>query len=345
MNLSNKYGSRIDTFVASDLYNLPLPVVPPADLSIVAANFAPSYLYFRMGITSKVVGFSPRDNPYIRGFGMYSNLADGLVDKSSAHFGSSNSWRVRFSTQRFGAALTGLVVNVAGTSAFTGFAAGALFTRELAPGMAIVWLDDNRCIRTGTVSTITNDNALVLSSVTANAVGSMLVGSTTAGIAYPLVGVNGAAGNTVDLPFAALNVMQQYNFFAGAVTAIYPPLGTITVTTGSINVVGKNTAFLTDMAVGTVVGWTDDLGVRRTGSVAGVTTDVAMTLSAVAYSNASGAAMLDLDHHLRIKCDVAAQFDAYTISIDPAYGAVSRRLAIHAMAEIEHTFAMSEAIF
>ncbi len=116
MNPSNKYGSKVDSFAAYDMYNLPMPALPPADLTIAAGGIAGTYMSFRNSSQSRVVDFLPTDNPYIRSLGLTSNLADGLVDGASSHKGGATAWQVTLSARRVGAALTGSITNVAGSA-------------------------------------------------------------------------------------------------------------------------------------------------------------------------------------------------------------------------------------
>ncbi len=350
MNNSNKYGSLRNTFVGVDLFNLPLPVLPPADLSLTAAQFAPVYMHFRSGgaanAETEIVGFSPRDKPYIRGLAMMSNLADGLVDSCSSHVGTGNSWRLRFSLQRFAAKLTGTITTNSGTPTLVGGTL-TLFSQELAVGLTLVWLDDNGVVRSGIISAITSDLALVLGSAQSYTAGTMLTANTTLKGAYSLAGAVGVAGSTIDIPFIALNNLEPFAFFLGSVTGVTPPQGRITMAGGSVNVVGVGTSFTTDFATSSIIAWRDDAGVRRTGCVATVTDDTHLTLTTTTsmtgtpYLSATNAALIDTDNHLRIKAQVFDIFEAYTVSIDPLYGDGTRRLGIHAMAEIEHTFAMT----
>lgn len=337
---TNKYGSLTNLFIGADMYNLALPVTPPADLSLTVASMAPAYLFYREGTNSQVVGFRPADNPYIRGIAMVSNLADGLVDKATAHFGDAvPSWHLRYTPQRFGAALTGTITNVAGSATVSG---GSAFTKETAKGMTLVWLDDNGCVRSGVISSITNDNTLVLTAVTASGTG-MLTANTTTKSAYPLVGVAGYAGPTVTIPFLVLNQMNDYAFFLFTPSLIYTPTGKITVTAGSTAMVGVGTTFVTDYTVGSVIGWLDDAGVTRRGVVSAIADQTHLTLTANAYANATQQTILNLDHHLRIMVDMTGTFQAYTISLDPAYA--GKRFALSTQVLIEHTFGLSEAIY
>ncbi len=351
MNNSNKYGSLRNTFVGPDLFNLPLPVLPPADLSLTAAQFAPVYMHFRSGgganAETEIVGFSPRDKPYIRGLAMMSNLADGLVDSCSSHVNTGNSWRLRFSLQRFAAKLTGTISNTAGSATVGG--TSTLFSQELAVGLTLVWLDDNGVVRSGVISTIASDTSLALTALTTSTAGTMFTANTTLKGAYSLAGAVGVAGSSIDVPFLALNNLEPFAFFLGSVAGVTPPQGRITMAGGSVNVVGVGTSFTTDFTTSSIIAWLDDAGVRRTGCVATVTDDTHMTLTTTTsmtgtpYLSATNVAMIDTDNHLRIKAQVFDIFEAYTVSIDPAYGDGTRRLGIHAMAEIEHTFPMTAA--
>lgn len=348
MNPSNKYGSLVDTFAAYDMYNLPMPALPPADLTIAAGGIVSTYMSFRNSATSRVVDFNPNDNPYIRGVGLTSNLADGLVDASSSHKGAATSWQIILRPLRVSADLTGTITNAAGSATVSG--AGTVFTQELAVGSLLIWADDNGTQRQGTVLSITNDGVLTLTAVTAST--DMFQGASTAVSANQLVGQAGYAGGSVTLAMLQMNVLNPFAFFIVQATLIYSPQGKITTTAGSTAVTGVNTKFLTDMVqngsngAGYVIGWTDDLGVRRTGVVASIASETALTLTANVPATGGGTnvAMLDLDAGLRIRAEMPLAFFAYTISIDPAYGNGTRRLSISVMAEIEHSFAMSGAL-
>ncbi len=332
----NKYNSLSDTFIATDLYNLPLPVLPPADLSLANTQFAPSYMYFRMGGSTKVVGFNKKDKPYFTSVGMSSNLAAGLVDAASAHEGDSNSWRITYQLERFAAKLTGTVSNVAGNAALTG--AGTSFTTQVAVGSVLVWMDTNRVIRSGTVLTVTDDTNIVLTAVSTNA--GMLTANTVNSAAYPLIG---NAGVSVTIPFITMNTLYPVDFFLGDVSKVYPPLGVIQTAAASAAVVGTSTSFVTDFVVGQPIAWGTGAD-RRTGVISVITDQTHLTLAAVADLDRTGQALLDYDDHLRIKCVESRTFLAYTINIDPRYGDGTRRLSIHALAGITHNYPLSEAI-
>ncbi len=348
MNLSNKYGSKVDSFAAYDMYNLPMPALPPADLTIAAGVIVSTYLSFRNSASSRVVDFNPDDNPYFRGLGLTSNLADGLVDAATSHQGGATSWQIVIRPLRVSADLTGTIANTAGNANVTG--TGTLFTRELAVGSTIIWLDANNVQRQGIVSTITNDLALVLTAVTAST--GMFTANTALGTANQLVGQAGYAGGSITLAMLQMNTLYPFAFFAAEASLIYSPQGKITTTAGSTAVTGVGTKFLTDMVqngsngANYVIGWTDDLGVRRTGVVASIASETALTLTANVPATGGGTnvAMIDLDAALRIRAEMPETFFAYTIAIDPAFGNGTRRLSLAVIAEIEHTHAMIGAL-
>ncbi len=347
MNPSNKYGSRVDSFTAFDMYNLPMPVLPPANLSIASGSIVSTFMSFRNSSSSRVVDFNPNDNPYIRSIGLTSNLADGLVDGASAHRGSTTSWQGILRPLRVSAPLTGNIDNTPGSANITGN--GTLFTRELAVGSIIIFADDNGVQRQGTVLTINADsgiNALTLTNVTLSA--GMYSGTITSRKFNQLVGQSGYAGPSFTVVFLQMNYPYPFAFFAAQASLIYTPQGKITTIAGSAAVTGVGTAFLTDMVqngsngAGYVIGWTDNLGVRRTGVVASIASDTTLTLTdvVIAAGDGTNVPMLDLDGGLRIRAEMPATFFAYTISIDPAYGDGTRRLSLAMYAEIEHTHAM-----
>lgn len=345
---SNKYGSKVDSFAAFDMYNLPMPALPPADLTIAAGGIVSTYMSFRNSSASRVVDFDPNDNPYIRGLGLTSNLADGLVDGASAHQGGSTAWRAIIRPLRVSADLTGTIANVAGSAAVAG--TNTLFTQELAVGSLLIWIDNNFVQRQGTVLSIASDLALTLTAVTAST--GMFTAATTAATANQLVGQAGYAGESISIAFLQMNTMYPFAFFVADATKIFSPQGKITTTAGSAAVTGVGTKFLTDMVqngsngAGYVIGWTDNLGVRRTGVVSSIASDNALTLTANVPATGGGTKvpMLDLDAALRIRCEMPAAFFAYTISIDPAYGDGTRRLSLAVIGEIEHTHAMSGSL-
>jgi hypothetical protein len=331
----NKYGSKLDSFIASDLYNLPMPVLPPANLSLASTAFAPSFLFFRTNTGRKVAGFLPTDNAYIRGLGINSNLADGLVPFAAVNDAVSG-WNVRFTPQLFAAEIAG-ISNTVGTDQLTG--AGTQFAEFLNIGSVVMWLDDNKCVRTGTVLLIAAGGAsLTLAANTTNA--GMLTASTTGKSIYVLIK---NAGTTLDIPFLMMNTMSSFSFFAWQASTVYAALGKISITTGTAALVGVGTSFVTDYAVGSPIGWLDDVGTRRTGVVLLVNSNTSITLTANALSTATNASIIDINSFIAIKTEMNHTFAAYTITIDPLFGDGTRRLTISVLADIEHTFALPTA--
>lgn len=334
MIVSNKYGSRLESFIASDLYNLPMPVLPPADLSLAYTLFSPSFLFVRTNVGNKVAGFLPTDNAYIRGLGLTANLGDGLVPfapSNDAVFG----WNIRFTPQLFTAGFT--ITNAAGTAQLT--AAAGTFETFLSVGATLMWRDDNGAIRTGTVLNIAGGGAsLNLTAVTQNS--GMLTASTNGKTAYVLIK---NAGASFDIPFLVMNVMNSFSFFAWQASTVYAPSGRITVASGSAALIGIGTSFLTDYVAGQPIAWFDDVGARRTGSVLLVNSNTSITLSAVALSTATNVPIFDINSFVAIKTEMNHTFAAYTITIDPLFGNGTRRLTISVLADIEHTFAMPSA--
>lgn len=334
MILKSRYGSRIDTFIGPDLYNLVMPVVPPADMSISAGAFAASYLFYRQGIATQTVGFQPTEKPRIKGIGLQCNMGDGLVDASASHFPTSG-WALKLQLERFGAVLTGNVNNTAGSSNVTGDGS-TLFTRELAVGQTFIWYDANKVMRAGIVQSITNDNALVLTAPTLST--GMFTGNTVNKPAYPKIA---NAGTSVTIPIMLLNQMFNYDFFLGDVSYIHPAQGKITVTNGSPNVVGVGTAFTTDFAVGDAVSFGTGAN-RRTGVIATITDATHMAFQANVSGTQTGVAMNFYDVDMRILSSIVNDFNAYTVTIDPAFG--TRRISFTSMAEIEHASELVTAV-
>jgi len=346
MSNQNEYGSLLDTFMALDCYNLPMPVVPPADLTIAAGGIASAFLSVRNSGTSKVVGFDPNDNPYLRSVGISSNYADGLVDASTLHQGNSTpSWQLGVRPVRMAAPLTG--TSSIALNAVVGV--GTVFLQEVAVGMQISWQDANSVLRTATILTVTDDFNLVL---TANiATTGMFTGASNAKIIVPYDVLPASAGLTLPVPI--MNTQFSFNAFLLAPGAVTPPEGKITVTAGSAAVVGVGTSFIKYFsALGTcinpIIAYIDNTGIRRTVAVdtSLPITDTTLTLTTVAIAPSAGTLvpMLDIDTSIRVLVSWPAAFLAYTISIDPAYGQANRRLSIHAICEIEHTFPLVKTV-
>lgn len=353
---TNKYNSRLDSFFAPDIYNLAMPVVPPADLTILSSATISSYLFFRSVGGSRIAGFDPADNPYIRGLGFTSNLADGLVDGSSLHAPGSPSWWLTYTPQVFGPEI-GTITNTSGSTTvmlITG-TGGSTFENSVAVGSVIVWQDNAGHTRTGKVLTIASGGmSLVLTAATASTgMYAALPIDTTAKVAYSLLsdltGSVNLGGTPITVPFPILNYMEPYSFFAfDNISSVVPPTAKITQAAGSTTVTDANGSGVFGTGaygVGLPIGWTDDLGNDRTGVIATIVDANTVTLNTATYSTGNNytattkKALRDLNGHLRIKVTMPETFFAYTITIDPAFGGGSpaRRLSLSGLAEIEYT--------
>lgn len=362
---TNKYGSLLNTFTC-DILSIAFPVTPPANLTQAQITFAKSYLSFRSGI-NRVVAFNKLDMPYIRGIGIFSNLADGLVNASTynSNFNVAN-WTIQFVPYRFGAKLTGTITIASASATVTG--TGTMFTRELIGGgvQTISFQDANGVFRTGIVQTITNDTSLTLSVGIAS--GGMFAGAVTGVAAYPYVGGGvggsiGYAGGSISYPFVALNNVEDFSAPIITPGIIYPPQGKISTTVGSNIVTGLGTSFLTDFASGGFLAYIDDAGQRNSYAISSVNSNTQMILSANVAAPASvnalpagsGTATMaspqivptyvangttQLDDHVRIECSfVGTSFNAYTIAIDPSF--VGKNWVVSPMVTLEQTFAMN----
>jgi hypothetical protein len=345
----NQYDSITETFLGMDLYNLPMPVVPPIDLSIPFTEFVPRYLGPRETNTP-VIGFNRLDKPQLRSLGIFSNLADGLVDGAGAFTGQG--FVFAFYLDRLGPRLTGNIVNGAGTNTIT-TTLPAKFTWELSPGMTIVWLDDNKVQRSGVIDTITDDDNLILTAVTPST--GMYSASTTASFARPAVLIDLFP---VTLRVPTLNTLFTRDVIIADVSKVRPINGISTfevaipqVGASSMNVRGVGTRYLRDVTVGQYVRVTSG-GQPYTLIVQSVTSDVLMALTippaAKVPTIASYPAVTQVidwvDDILATRLEVIRDFALYTISIDAAYGQANRRLSFHAVAEIEHSFVMTETL-
>lgn len=72
----NKYGSNERRFTARNVINTVLPL-PPADLAIASTDF--NRVFFRDNFIVGVPQWSLQGNLFIKRFGVYCNMADGLV--------------------------------------------------------------------------------------------------------------------------------------------------------------------------------------------------------------------------------------------------------------------------
>jgi len=329
----NKYGSRTNTFMGPDLYNLASVMAAPADMTLAASVFAQAFLQYQNTFidVSAFPGFEINDRPYIHGLGMFSNFADGLVPiPASSKSGVTGSVQLTVQLIRFGAVLGGLITNVAGNANISGV--GTSFTQQLSVGQQLFWYDDNRALRSGTVLTVTDDTNIVLTAVTAST--GMYQGATTGVAAMPRIFT---AGSAIIVAMPVLNVMNQYGIFLGDVTNVRTPRGRITVTAGSATVTGVGTLFQTDLAVGQSFQYTDDTAVARTATITAIASQVSMTIAAVAPAATTGtlAPFNAYDSQLSILVSVPQTVTFATISINPLYNA--RRLIFSAQAVIEHS--------
>lgn len=343
---TNKYNSKTATFMGMDIYNLPLPVLPPADLSIAASAFASRYLADReSSANGPVFGFNRVDNPYLRSLGLFSNLADGLVDGFTQHNAINGGFEIQFFLDRLGPRLTGLISNTAGSATVTG--AGTLFTRELAPGMTIVWRDGGNVMRIGIIDAIASDTSLTLSSGTAST--GMFTNGTAGKVCLPMVLPD---PTTFVLQVPTLNYLYTRSLQISDVSKIRPIMGTLTfpaatpaVGATTMTVTGKDgSKFTRDCSVGQYVRYNTGAN-QRTLRIASITSDTAMVLTVSPSGKLPGAftypafigAVGWLDNDFGIRVVPITTFSLYTVSIDPQYGDGTRRLSFHVVAEIEHT--------
>lgn len=334
----NAYGSKLDTFSGFDMYNIALPVIPPAPFT--PAGFTARYLANRAAAAGPVYGFSVSDRPYLRGLGLFCNLADGLVDINTSH-SDIVGLALKLRLNRFGNALTGTISNTSGSATITG--TGTLFMTECCAGMVITWPDANGNVREGTINSIASPTSLTLSAATTNT-GMFASVNTVDKPAYPLV--VDATSLTLSLP--TLNTIYPFDYFLGDVSKVRPLRGKLIFISGSTAVTGKGTRFLTDIAVGQYLRYLDTSGVLRTVRVSTVTDDENMTLTFVAP--ASGTFNADLatnpasvpsliDSHLGIKVSQNGTMTWGTLSLDPAYS--GQRTMFHVLANVEHTYDLS----
>lgn len=331
----NAYGSKLDTFTGYDLYNLALPVIPPAPFT--PAGLTPRYLANRQGAAGAVYGLNVSDHPYLRGLGLFCNLADGLVDINASH-SSTVGISLLMRLNRFGRRLTGTIANTAGNPVLTG--TGTLFTTELCVGMTITWADANGNVREGEVDIITSPTSITLTGSTSNT-GMFSGANTTAGYVYPII----ASASSLTLSLPTLNQVYPFDYFIGDVSKVRPLRGTFIFTSGSTTVTGRGTRFLSDVTAGQYIRYLDTAGTLRTVVVTSVTDDFTLTLptGAPASGTFTGGLITNpasipslLDSHLGINVSQAGTMTWGTISLDPAYS--NERVMFHVVADIEHTY-------
>lgn len=337
--MPTQYGSRLDTFLAPDIFSalLSSKATPPADLSIAVSDCRESFFFNRMG-TFKLYGFSLRERLILRRVGLFSNLADGLVLNNANFEGAGPSLELNLTA--WGArnhllAVTGTAVVGTGTQ----------FTRDFAPGMRIAYRATTGLLAIGTIATITDDTHATLSVATGNTTGSVAAypeiipntaiplnpdGTTitppsgagyTMGIAIPLITLNNLFSQEFQIGSAQLNVMSYS--------------GTISVANGGTAVTGIGTKFLSELAANMFIRWTDDSGVQVTRKVLSVTGDTSLVLATAAPSAATNQSLLVAATHLRLTGKLVNPLAFSTITIDPSFA--SRVLNLGFVAEIEHT--------
>lgn len=210
-------AATTNTFIAPDLYNLTLPITPPADLVLPPSFFAPSFFMNRLGGTERdVIGFSPTSSPYLTGLGLFCNIGDGLVNIAPYNGNASAGPQgivLRLEGWNIGVNAIG-VSNTAGSTSITGF--GYL---ALSPTDSIFWRDDAGVYRQATIITITNDTAAILSSPTLST--GMYTHNTTLKDGQSLNG-NGSTGS-IDVTLPSLNQIFDYALPLVDVSSLIPP--------------------------------------------------------------------------------------------------------------------------
>ncbi len=200
-------NATIDTFIAPDLYNLTLPVTPPADLTLAASAFAPSFFFNRTG-SGNIVGFDPRSSPYLRSLGLFCNMGDGLVN--IAAFNGQNQSALKGIILRIQPFLLTNNIhgigNVAGSDAFTVTGPSSLNATDW-----IIWRDDAGVYRRAQILTINHSTgAGTFTAVTGSGVGTMYAANTTLNTAYKMY--SGASTNSIDIPIVQLNNLYTFAF-------------------------------------------------------------------------------------------------------------------------------------
>ncbi len=353
----NNYGSKINTMLGQDIYNLPMPVTPPANLSLASTSFTPRYLSAREGTISgapvtsgHTVRFDRRDKPMLRGLGLYCNMADGLVDAMSSH-SLTTGICLRLMLDRFFTKATGTISNDPAAPdplAVTG--AGTLFTRELCPGQNALWLDDAGNVQVVTIGDIASDTSLSLGSGPRS--GGMYSGHAATAVAlFPMVKSGAASALSISLP--SLQEVFPFSFFIGDLSKTRPIRGLTTIyaaTAGGADarMQGKGTKYLTDLTVGQHIRFGTGAS-QRTCVVQTVDSDTEATLATPATGTAGVATALsatelgwqDTFTAMRAELDPnVATFDWYTVTIDPAF-ADPRRLSFSIVAQVEHSYDLS----
>lgn len=331
--MPTQYGSRLDTFLAPDIFSalLSTKATPPADIAIAVADCRESFFFNRQGLY-KYYGISPRERMILRRAGLWSNLGDGLVLNNADWEGEGPLLEIN---------LTGWAVQLTGTTTVTGTGlagTGTQYVRELQPQMRIAYRNSAGLLCIGTISTITNATTATLVAATGNTTGAVNVYPEVIPSRAIPVGVTAPSATMgVAIPLVALNQLFSQEFLIGSpVLNAYSYSGTISVASGNTTVTGTNTRFLSELAEEMYIRWLDDTGTMVTREIGILTSDTQLILSANAPSAATDKSLIVSLDHLRLTGKVVNPLAFSTITIDPAFAA--KYLNLSFVAEIEHTY-------
>jgi hypothetical protein len=194
----------LNSMVAPDLYNLTMPVTPPADLPLANTDFALSPFMSRNGGATDVVGFDPRSAPYLRGLGFFANVADGLVSINeflgANAAGDAEGVVLQLVSYSFSTKF-GVINNTAGSANITGSGFSTL-----SPGSIIWWRDDNNVVRKDAIATVTNDTTATLANATAT------TGMYTANTTAARWREQNAGLSSLRIPLVELNRIYTFSF-------------------------------------------------------------------------------------------------------------------------------------
>jgi hypothetical protein len=343
----NQYDSISAAFDGMDMYNLPMPVVPPLDLNLAKAAFCQRYVADRQSPSAgAVVGFNRLDKPFIRSMGFFSNLADGLVDAESQHVDGNGGFTFRISLDRFFVS-RGVISNTAGSDIVTGNAT-ADFLNTIAVGQFIVWNDDAFVTRFGQVASIQSDTALTLTAITEST--GMFANNTDSNSFRTIVLLD---PTTFDLQVPTMNTLFDRQTQISDMSKIRPITG-LSSFPGATPIGGGSTAIMTgvgtkytrDVVAGQCIRFGSGAN-ERTLLVISVDSDTQLTLEIADVALYPAAftfpallpteiGWMDADFGVRVGLENALEL--YTISLDPNFGLLNRRLSFHAILTIEHSF-------
>jgi hypothetical protein len=338
--MPTQYGSRLDTFLAPDIFAaiLNTKAIPPVDLALAVADCRESFFFNRMG-QFKLYGFATNERLILRRSGLWSNLGDGLVLNNANFEGGGPSLELNLTGWGARHGLLGII----GTAVV---GVGTAFLQDFAVGMRIAYRANTTLLTIGTISAIANDTHATLSVATGDTTGNVA--------AYPELIPNNAlplkpdgttitppsgAGYTmgIAIPLIALNQLFSQEFLVGSPQLNVPAYtGTISVGAGSVAVTGTQTRFLAELAANMFLRWKDDAGVQTTRKILSVTDDTHLVLATVTASAATNQALIVGLNHLRLTGKVVNPLAFATITIDPQFA--TKYLNLGFVAEIEHTF-------